>query len=471
MITSHEKYRCYPSVICVGKETEVTIFPRDISRRFREEKEYDVDIKGVNLDEDYRVHPHFVPPYSVDYTVQEGCLKFICTIEEEQEYRVCFREKGGKLTVISIYAVEEDLFQMRPLKGELHSHSYYSDGDDGIPMVPANYREYGFDFVALTDHNRMYPSEFAADFYKGIPLGMNIMRGEEIHTPGSPLHIVHVGGCESVSNKYIHHPEEFEKSVDEIEETLTHVPEQYRRRVAMAKWSCDEAHKSGGVAIYAHPFWRPNHYQISKGFSDQLFNEKMFDAFELFSGLDLMANNRQIMLWQEQLLNGNNIPVVGSSDSHSHDFNKTYFGHRFTYVFAKSNKTEDILDAIRNGYSVAGELTRHKEHVQFFHKDLRFVLFAHFLYNNYFVETRRLSYGEGVLMRRYAEGEPVGELLASFENTVEDFYKKFYGLTSVKNLPKERLDFLDECLYAQQHIGPETKGSSLVLKDNDERRE
>ena len=197
----------------------------------------------------------------------------------------------------------------------------------------------------------------------------------------------------------------------------------------------------------------------------------MFDAFELFGGLDLMGNNRQIILWQEQLVKGNHIPVVGSSDAHSHDFNNTHFGHRFTYVFAKSNTTEDILDAIRKGYSVAGELTRHNEDVQFFHEDLRFVLFAHFLYNNYFVETHRLSYGEGVLMRRYAEGEPVGELLASFANTVGDFYKKFYGLTPVNNLPKERQDFLDECLYAQQHIGPETKGSSLVLKDNEERRE
>ena len=471
MITSHEKYRCYPSVICVGKETEVTIFPRDISRRFREEKEYDIDVKGFDIDEDYRDNSLYQPPYTVDYTVKDGCLHFTCTLEKEQEYRIRFREKGEKSIVLSIYAVEKDLFELRPLKGELHSHSYYSDGQEGIPMVPANYREYGFDFIALTDHNRMYPSEFAADFYKGIPLGMHIMRGEEIHTPGSQLHIVHVGGCESVCNKYIHHPEEFEKAVDEIEETLTHVPEQYRRRVAMAKWSCDEAHKSGGLAIYAHPFWRPRHYQISKGFSDHLFHERMFDAFELFGGLDFIGNNRQILLWQEQLLNGNNIPVVGSSDAHTHDFNNTNFGNRFTYVFAKSNTTEDILDAIRNGYSVAGELTRTNEDVLFFHKDLRFVLFAQFLYSNYFVETQRLSYGEGVLMRRYAEGEPVDELLASFANTVEDFYKKFYGLTPVKSLPKARHEFLDECLYAQRYIGPATKGSSLVLTDNDGRRE
>ena len=471
MVTLHEKYRCYPSVLCVGKETEVTLFPRDISRRFYVEKEYEIDIRGLNADENYQDRQHYEPPYTVNYIVEDGCLRFICTLEEEQEYRVRFREKGGTTIVTTLYAVEKDLFELRPLKGELHSHSYYSDGEEGALMVPANYREYGFDFVALTDHNRMYPSKYAADLYQGIPLGMNIIKGEEIHTPGSWLHIVHIGGSESVCDKYIHHEEEFEKAVDDIEKTMTHVPEQYRRRVAMAKWSCEEAHKVGGIAIDAHPLWRPRNYQISKGFSDQLFNERMFDAFELFGGLDLMGNNKQILLWQEQLLKGNNIPVVGSSDAHTHDYNNTHFGHRFTYVFAKSNKTEDILDAIRNGYSVAGELSRHNDDVQFFHSDLRFVLFAHYLYNHYFMETQRLSFGEGVLMRRYAEGEPVGDLLAAFANTVEDFYKKFYGLTRAETLPKERQNLLDECLYDQQNIGPKTKGSSLILNDHNERRE
>ena len=74
-------------------------------------------------------------------------------------------------------------------------------------------------------------------------------------------------------------------------------------------------------------------------------------------------------------------------------------------------------------------------------------------------------------MRRYAQGEPVGELLASFANTVEDFYKKFYGLMPVKTLPKEKHEFLDKCLYAQQNIGPKTKGSSLVWTETSQRQE
>ena len=469
MIHSHEKYKCYPSVICVGKETEITIFPRDLSRRFREDKDYELAIKGSNEDEiDY----HCSLPLTQPFALKDGCLHFTFVFEQEQEYIVHFREKGGQLIKIPIYAVEEDLYELRPLKGDLHTHSYYSDGIDGIPVVPADYREQGFDFFALTDHNRMYPSTLAAKLYGGIPLGMNIIRGEEVHTPDSQLHIVHVGGNESVCNKYIHHNEDFEKAVQKIELTMSYAPEQYRYRLAMAKWACNEIHKAGGIAIFAHPYWRPRNYNITKEFDDLLFDEKMFDAFEVMGGTGSDANNKQVALWQEQLAKGNLIPLVGSSDSHNHDFDADVFGHCFTYVFAKSNQTKDILDAIRRGYCVSCELPKNNEdEPRFYSTKLRFVLFAHFLYHNYFKETLRLCFGEGVLMRRYAEGEPVGDILASLADSVEHFYKRFYGLTSAPIIPKERQEFMDECLYMQRHVGPTTKGSSLSFYGSNARHE
>ena len=469
MIHLHEKYRCYPSVICVEKETEIAIFPRDLSRRFREEKTYELEIKGCNDDEEDYISPL---SFSHPFTIKDGCLLFTCTLETEQQYIVYFREKGGPIVKLPIFAVEDDLYELRPLKGDLHTHSYYSDGTDGIPMVPADYREQGFDFFALTDHNRMFPSVLADELYEDIPLGINIIRGEEVHTPGSQLHIVHVGGTESVCNKYIHHNESFEHAVTEIAETMTDMPEQYRHRMALAKWSCNEIHKAGGVAIFAHPYWRPRNYNISKDFDDLLFDAKIFDAFEVIGGTGSESNNKQVALWQEQLANGNSIPVVGSSDSHNHDFDNNAFGRCFTYVFAKSNRTEDILDAVRKGYCVAGELPETSEsEPRFYSTKLRFVLFAHFLYHNYFKETHRLCFGEGVLMRRYAEGEPVGELLASFANTVEDFYKKFFGLTATSLLPSKRQEYLDKCLHLQQNEGPITKSSKLYIYGANARRE
>jgi hypothetical protein len=149
----------------------------------------------------------------------------------------------------------------------------------------------------------------------------------------------------------------------------------------------------------------------------------------------------------------------------------TTFGRRFTVAFAKDNTTESVLKAIKSGMSVAGELPLKDETDVRFYGDLRLVMFAHFLYKTYFNETAKLSFGEGILMRRYAEGEDVGEILSSLKDTVENFYKRFYGIEKAPVLPKERIDFLDECLEKQRKLGPKTKGSRLQLYPGKERRE
>ncbi len=469
MRNPHVRYMCFPSVVCSGKQTEVTITPRDISRVFREEKEYELYVVGLRDDQlTYLIND--VAP--IAYRIVDGCMKFCFNFENEQEYSVRFKEKDKKEIRIPMYAVKEDLFSRRPLKGDFHCHTYYSDGQDGIPMTPADYREEGFDFFALTDHNRMYTSVMAKKLYEDIKLGIHIMQGEEVHTPGSSLHIVNAGGKSSVCSKYIKNPELYEAEVDEIEARLDHVPELYRRRTAMAKWACNNIKESGGMAIFAHPFWCPNKYNISKDFADILFNEKIFDALEIVGGIGDKNNNLQLLLWQEQAIKGNILPMVGSSDSHNHDFSKEHFGRRFTVVFSNSNTTEDILDAVRSGYSAAGKLTpKNDEHADFYATEFRFAAFAQFLYENYFNETWRLCNGEGILMRRYAEGEDVGEILSSLSDTVEKFYRKFYGIDPAPVINEKRLAFLDECLRLQRTEGPDTCGSNLKVYGTNIRRE
>jgi len=459
---------CFPSVVPVGETFTVRIFPRDVSRRFRPDREYSLEILGGQEDQtDYHA------PLSMNYpcTVENGCLCFSYDFDMEQQYTVMFCEKGGKPTKIFLYAVEKDLYALRPLKGDLHTHSWYSDGQDGISMTPADYREEGFDFFSLTDHNRMYPSRFAEELYEGIPLGIHIMRGEEVHTPGSMLHIVHVGGKASVCERYIHHRDEFEAEVALIEAGLGHVCEQYRHRTALATWACRKIREAGGLAIFAHPCWMPRRYNVTNEFLNILFDEKIFDAFELLNGIHCRYNNMQVAQWQDQCLRGNALPVVGSSDSHNHDSAQSGFNHRFTLVFAEKNDTESILSAIRKGYSVAAETPMDRDEEVRFYGSLRLVRFAHFLYENYFNETWRLCVGEGILMRRYAEGEEVGAELASLSGTVENFYLRFFGKTLVDGLPSRVNTFLDRCLEAQKTLGPNTKGSFLTIYGGNERRE
>ncbi len=466
MINTHFKYMCYPSVVEVGKETEVTVFPRDISRMFREEWEYSlavVDLLGDQIDYYNKA------PYDHDFRIEGGCLKFKHVFEKEQEYQIRIKVKGTEEKV-SMYAVEEDLYSLRAFKGDLHTHTYYSDGGDGLMMTPADYREMGFDFVAITDHNRMFTSLQAKKFYDGVKTDLNVISGEEVHTPGSIVHIVHVGGKTSVCEKYIENTEKYKKEVEALEKEYTHIPEQYRSRVAMARWACDKIHEAGGIAIFAHPFWCPDRYNVSEEFRNYLFGENLFDAYELIGGIGNVKNNLQLALWQEECRKGNNISVVGSSDSHDHALSKG-FGNKFTVVFAKENTAEAIMEAVKNGMSVAAELTKGDEADVRFYGSLRLVMFAHYLYNTYFVETAKLSFGEGILMRRYAEGEDVGEILSSLSGTETAFYNRFYGKTEAPSLPKERIEYLDECLKLQREKGPLTKGSHIKLHEGKERRE
>ena len=468
MRNAHPRYLCYPAVVPVGVETVVTIFPRDLSRRFLADKEYEVGILGLR-DPEESYYEAII--YDVPCAVKDGCLTFTYLFESEQEYLIRFKVKGQHSDKVALYAVEQDLYGLRPLKGDLHTHSYYSDGSDGIPMVPADYREEGFDFFALTDHNRMFPSRKIIELYKDVPLGICMIPGEEVHTPESSLHIVHVGGKHSVCEQYILERDRYEAEVDEIAETLTHVPEYYRRKTAMAHWACRKIKEADGMSIFAHPFWQPRRYNVSRELLDILFEEKIFDALELLNGIGTKFNNLQVALWQEQRVKGNNIPIVGSSDSHNHDSEAGSFSRRFTVVFAKSNTAEDILEAIRKGYSVAGELPPGSISDVRFYGDLRLVLFAHFLFENYFNETWRLCVGEGILMRRYAEGEDVAQVLGALKDTVENFYKRFYGITPAPVVGPEQAAFLDDCLEKQRTLGPITKGATSTMMGNNARRE
>jgi predicted metal-dependent phosphoesterase TrpH len=61
-----------------------------------------------------------------------------------------------------------------PLRGDFHVHSRHSDGKEEPAVVCANYRRDGFDFLAITDHRRYFPSLRAIEAYKNIPTGLKI---------------------------------------------------------------------------------------------------------------------------------------------------------------------------------------------------------------------------------------------------------------------------------------------------------
>jgi hypothetical protein len=63
------------------------------------------------------------------------------------------------LIVFLTGCAEKDKQERKWYKGNLHTHSYWSDGDEFPEMIMDFYKSKGYDFVALTDHNILAEGE------------------------------------------------------------------------------------------------------------------------------------------------------------------------------------------------------------------------------------------------------------------------------------------------------------------------
>ena len=88
-----------------------------------------------------------------------------------------------------------DLPELKWFKGNIHTHTTESDGDDTPENVVRWYRRHGYDFLVLSDHNHLTLFEYAAGRRRfKRPL---MVPGEEvtlsIHEGRTPIHINAIG--------------------------------------------------------------------------------------------------------------------------------------------------------------------------------------------------------------------------------------------------------------------------------------
>ena len=78
----------------------------------------------------------------------------------------------------------------RWFKGNLHTHTVNSDGDSSPDAVARWYKEHGYDFLSLTDHNFLTPTGGLSDVF-GAPGKFLMVPGEEVTSgyEGAPIHI------------------------------------------------------------------------------------------------------------------------------------------------------------------------------------------------------------------------------------------------------------------------------------------
>ena len=201
---------------------------------------------------------------------------------------------------------------LRLFKGDLHTHTLASDGMHTVEELTWKAKRSGLDFIAITDHNQMIST-------KELPHSMEftVIPGIEWTHYRGHANFLGVGkpyeGC-------------FATNTEEE---------------AVAKFR--SARERNALITINHPFEPGCEFRFSL--------EKIpFDCLEIWNGPMRESNLRAVGFWQQLLVSGKKIPVVGGSDYHR-DTPFIFLGGPTMGVYSMSGGASDLLDATRNGHA------------------------------------------------------------------------------------------------------------------------
>lgn len=393
----------FPRLVRSGGRVTVTVRPLFDHCRFVDGRNYSVSlIPAEGLPEEVR-WPEEKP---LTLLAQNGALQIPCTFGPEQEYVLIVGDEGGApLAEFRLYALDEDLFTRRPYKGDTHLHTYHSDGKESPAYVAAAGRRIGLDFLAITDHERYFPSLEAIAAFQGVPTDLRVYPGEEIHPPDNRVHMVNFGGSFSVNELF--RQVSYRPAVQSLAETLAGLPEGVERyQIASCILVFDKIREGGGLGIFCHPYWYSHRrYDVPHTLTDLLFERQPYDALELIGGYhrhEIESNNLQVARYHEERARGKQIPIVGASDAHGCETGNL-FGWYYTIAFACSNDLPDLVSSIKSLYSVAVEALPGEPLRAY--GPFRLVRYAQFLLRAVLPQHDELCYEEGRLLLAYVAGD------------------------------------------------------------------
>ena len=454
-----ENYDYWPKVFAAGIETEVRIRPLGGRPCFLPGESYKLVVCALEQGK-----PQWSPVSASfeEKTVvadEEGGFAFSHTFPSEQAYYLRFFDReGNRKEQFPVYCVEGDLVGRYPFRGDTHLHSTFSDGRQLPEVVCANYRRYGYDFLAITDHHRYYPSLRAMEVFREVPTELCICPGEEVQLPEAnglknDVHIINFGGLWSVNDlvpgnevkdlgtdpKYRsvdgNCPPSMDQEVyDALMRKLTEeisVPEGVDPMpAASCKWIFEEIRKAGGLGIFAHPTWINDVYHVPEKLSDLLVREKWFDAFEVLGGENYYEQNGfQTVRYYEDWAKGYRYPIVGASDSHNSNPSNGNKMLGATIVLSPENERAALIRSVKDFYSVAVDNISAEPRMV---GDSRMVRYCWFLLNFYFPQHDALCAEEGRLMKQYAVGteeekQEAVALLKALHGRVRRYMEKNFG--------------------------------------------
>ncbi len=207
--------------------------------------------------------------------------------------------------------------------GDLHTHTFHSDGRWSVKGILESGRSNNLDFVSITDHNTFSHHADVEKQASSFP-DIVVLRGEEVTTNGGHINVWGLPKDEWVDFRVTPNVE------------------------ASAKKVAAEAKKFGALASINHPYMDCAGCHWSYGKWGNL------EAVEIWNGKWDEQDQIALREWDKLLLNGVKITGIASSDSHQTPEEKSDYpinlpiGEPTVFVAAKEKTLEGILDGIRN---------------------------------------------------------------------------------------------------------------------------
>ena len=442
-----------PSIVPANERSCVTIRGNSEYYRFYDDVPYTVtfcpkEFRDIEMDEDFSlvgceyntvsVYPtNGVISFEYEFIGEQEWEIIVCAGEKQREHlnkiRRAYKDYWTQTEMedginFRIYSLLPDLYGKKAFKCDMHMHSNFSDGKEDPEIVCANYRRYGYDCCALTDHHSFEASLRAVKRFGELKTNFTVFSGEEVHNNyAGRFHVVNFGGKYSVNDIILSGREKVKKQVIAESKKINGVSKKDAEELAWYKWITDEIRKSGGLSIFAHPYWSVhNAYNCPTNIAAEVFRRGYFDAYEVFGGCTHHEKNMQEALYNEMRCEGIKIPIVGSTDVHnSNNYGVSWCAVSGTVVFADT--AENIAEEILNLRSAAIETgDENTDHVC---GPFRLVKYTLFLLENYFPVHDRLCSASGTMTAQYFRGaENLKYAIEETEKNISDFEKCFFNM-------------------------------------------
>jgi len=206
------------------------------------------------------------------------------------------------------------------LRGNLHTHTSESDGDSPPADLVRWYAEHGYDFLVITDHDKITRVEDA--------MGLVLIPGEEVtdKLPKKPLHVNAIG---------------LETAVP---------PQKGATVVEVLQRNIDAIRKAGGLALINHP-----NFGWAFG-ADELVQIDRANFLEIASGHPFVNSEGPPSvesMWDRMLTAGKRVYGVAVDDVHHlkrfYDSDVVHPGKAWVMVRSEKRDASSILDALGRG--------------------------------------------------------------------------------------------------------------------------